>query len=83
MNELKFVMTCGACPEQYDVYLNDEKVAYVRLRWGVLSVSYPDVRGDIIYEHDFNEEFKGGFGVGEREKYFEIIKKKIIERLNE
>ena len=33
---LKFRNTCGACPEQYDVFLKDEEVGYVRLRCGVL-----------------------------------------------
>ena len=30
----KLVQTCGACPEQYDVYEGDEEVGYMRLRHG-------------------------------------------------
>ena len=33
IKNLKFVKTCDACPEQYDVYQGDKKVAYIRLRW--------------------------------------------------
>lgn len=35
INELDFRQTCGACPEQYDVYdMSNKQVGYVRLRWG-------------------------------------------------
>ena len=37
--QLGFNMTCERCPEQYDVYYQGEKVAYVRLRWGLLTVT--------------------------------------------
>jgi len=39
-----FVQTCGACPEQYDVYMDDDlktRVAYVRLRHGLFRVDCP------------------------------------------
>ena len=32
---LKFVCTCGACPEQYDVFDGEEMAGYVRLRLSV------------------------------------------------
>ena len=41
------VQTCGACPEQYDVYKDDEYVGYLRLRGGVFTVE--DHKGDVIY----------------------------------
>lgn len=37
-DEYRLVRTCGACPEQYDVFLGEERVAYLRLRWGFLGV---------------------------------------------
>ena len=43
---LDFKQTCGACPEQYDVFKDEKQVGYVRLRWGDLSCRYPDYEGD-------------------------------------
>lgn len=46
----RLVLTCAACPEQYDVY--DEKggqVGYLRLRHGRFSVEYPNIGGEIVY----------------------------------
>lgn len=42
IKNLKFKMTCGACPEQYDVFKNEDYVGYVRLRHGYLYVSDPN-----------------------------------------
>jgi hypothetical protein len=46
VNGLRFVMTCSACPEQYDVFRGEEKVGYVRIRHGTLTVDYPECRGE-------------------------------------
>lgn len=43
-------MTCGACPEQYDVLLHGKKVAYLRLRHGYFSVHVPDCGGHLLWE---------------------------------
>jgi len=34
MSKLTLNKTCGACPEQYDVFLEGENVGYMRLRHG-------------------------------------------------
>jgi hypothetical protein len=50
---LKFVMTCIACPEQYDVFdALGKQVGYVRLRHGELRCDYPNCGGETIYEVD-------------------------------
>jgi hypothetical protein len=45
--------TCGACPEQYDVYVgygdNRQQVAYLRLRHGTFTVRVPNSIGELIY----------------------------------
>jgi hypothetical protein len=42
--------TCGACPEQYDVYDDlGQQVAYLRLRHGRFRANVPDVGGDEVY----------------------------------
>lgn len=45
----KLEQTCMACPEQYDVYLNDEMIGYLRLRHGSFTASYPDWNGNLVY----------------------------------
>ena len=82
-----WVCTCEACPEQYDVYLNEgPAVAYVRLRWGELSVN-PYVNGQIdwnneIYYHEFDDGWMGCFYDEEgRNKYQKEIEKAIIKNL--
>ena len=82
-----WVCTCTACPEQYDVYLNEgPAVAYVRLRYGRLSAN-PYVDGDIdwhteLYSHQFDDGWMGCFYDEEgRNKYQKEIEKAIIKNL--
>lgn len=39
---IKLVCTCGACPEQYDVYVDGECLGYMRLRHGHFYADYMD-----------------------------------------
>ena len=77
----EFVKTCERCPEQYDVFLNGEYVAYVRLRFGYLTVELGEVGSDnVVYEKEFDNEWKGEFETeAERQKYLS----EILEVLNE
>ena len=63
--KLKFVKTCSACPEQYNVFLGDQQVGYVRLRWGTLRVDFPSHQHEsgskTIYRHYFEDSMKGCF----------------------
>ena len=45
----------GACPEQYDVWDGDKRVAYIRLRFSNLTVSCPDVGGDVVYSSQIGD----------------------------
>lgn len=47
---LKLVCTCGACPEQYDVFDGDKQVGYLRLRHGYFRADCPDCGGETVYE---------------------------------
>ena len=88
INGLEFRMTCIACPEQYDVF--DEEgiqVAYIRLRYGYLSVDIPDCDGETIYTHEFDDKWKGVFdNEEERFNYLydiaKIIKESTIKHLS-
>lgn len=47
INGYTLVLTCGACPEQYDVYFGDENVGYLRLRHGWFFAEHMD---EIVFE---------------------------------
>jgi len=42
-------VTCTSCPEQYDVFLEKELVAYLRLRHGEFRADCPDHDGATVY----------------------------------
>lgn len=46
---IRLVLTCGACPEQYDAFDGEVTVGYLRLRHGRFTVQFPDVGGELIY----------------------------------
>lgn len=47
--DIRLEMTCRACPEQYDAFIGDMQVAYLRLRHGRFTVEVPDVHGTLVY----------------------------------
>lgn len=60
-------LTCGACPEQYDVYKGEERVAYFRLRHGYFYAACPWVGGETVYEA--HPKGDGCFTADEQEYY--------------
>lgn len=69
---LRFENTCGACPEQYDVFLEGEQVGYVRVRHGWVSAEYPDCGGTHIYSDYIHGD--GSFeDTAERMKHLRLI----------
>lgn len=60
---LVFILTCPACPEQYDVQFEceDKTIGYIRFRMGKLRVMCPDVGGEVVLEKTFPEPFQGCF----------------------
>lgn len=88
---LGFEKTCGACPEQYDVYNTEGKVAYIRLRYGCLKVEPYEKPDDEFASDDticrFSEEFgmwQGEFNTEEqRIEYLTRCARKITEYLKE
>lgn len=76
---LRFEQTCGACPEQYDVFDDEGKqVAYVRLRWGRLRVDVPDCGGETILSHRFDDPWKGCFDLDERAYWMGTVNDAIV-----
>lgn len=67
IKDCQLILTCFACPEQYDVYSPDGKqIGYLRLRHGHFTATYPDVGGDLVYESDTRGD--GCFDDDEREE---------------
>jgi hypothetical protein len=61
------VRTCYACPEQYDVFIGETQIGYLRLRHGTFRADYPDYNGDTVYT--VYPEGDGIFEPKERDKY--------------
>lgn len=46
---LRYDLTCGACPEQYNVYLDGLQIGYLRLRHGNFRADYKYCGGETVY----------------------------------
>lgn len=91
INGLLFKRGCLACPEVFDVYKThneDQIIAYVRLRWGRLRVTVPDVGGKEVYHYEWEDDgFKGCFDTEEEclmhlTKIAEAINKEINDAMD-
>ena len=78
MPKLVLEMTCSACPEQYDVFLDDKDVGYLRLRHGRFTVDCPF--GNTI--RTAFPEGDGCFDSDERMEYLEMAVNSIWSELN-
>lgn len=67
MSKIRFVQTSGACPEQYDAFVGEEQVGYLRLRHGHFTVKCPDCGGALVYTGWLGDA--GAFTDNEREMY--------------
>lgn len=78
---IRLEKTCSACPEQYDAYVGDQQVGYLRLRHGYFRVDYLYCGGELLY--DTYTKGDGMFMDDEREyhlnKAIEVIKEKLLE----
>ena len=64
---VRLVMTCSACPEQYDAFIGDKKIGYLRLRHGHFTVEYPDCGDEMVYTA--SPDGDGIFNNDERDYY--------------
>ncbi len=69
---MRLIQTCGACPEQYDVFHGKLKVGYLRLRHGHFLAHYGGVGGPVVYEAQTRGD--GAFEADEREYHLERAK---------
>jgi hypothetical protein len=78
--EIRLERTCHACPEQYDAFLGERQVGYLRLRHGRFRVDCPDVEGATVYEA--HPKGDGFFDADEREHYLSEARRAIVQWLN-
>jgi hypothetical protein len=52
IDAIRLEQTSFAHPEQYDAFLDDRQVGYLRLRHGQFRVDCPDLGGEIVYESE-------------------------------
>lgn len=80
-SDIQLVQTCGACPEQYDAYLEKRVVGYLRLRHGYFSVTFYPKDGDGFRVYEAYPNGDGCFHHDEQDKYLNKAKKKIVKEL--
>lgn len=74
-------LTCYACPEQYDAYIGDEQVGYLRLRHGEFYAECPECGGERVFESS-SMQGDGIFEGHEREEYLTLAVQAIKEWKN-
>lgn len=75
---MRFDQTSFACPEQYDVFIGEAQVGYLRLRHGAFRVDYPECGGETIYTAEPDGD--GEFTNAERWEYLDRARVAIYER---
>lgn len=80
MTDIRLERTCGACPEQYDAFVGEEQVGYLRLRDGHFRVDFPHCGGETIYEASPRGD--GIFDENERDHYLSMARAAISRRLH-
>lgn len=78
-NGLDLIRTSCACPEQYDVLKNGNKVAYFRLRHGEFTIDMPTCGGEEVYEG--SPDGDGAFEHYERFKYLTMSMRLVLSKL--
>ena len=79
--KIELVQTCGACPEQYDAFIDGKQVGYLRLRHGYFTVQYPNVGGELVYEAETKGD--GLFEDDEREGHLIAARLRLINKVYE
>jgi hypothetical protein len=80
--EFDWRCTCGACPEQYDIYLFGRPVAYFRLRWGHITVSEYDEYGGLggrIFEMIYRDSICGSMYFEDGRRIKRRVEQEIIK----
>lgn len=76
--KIRLEKTCNCSPEQYDAYIGDELIGYLRLRWGSFTVQYLNPSGEYVYSA--NTIGDGMFDDSEREGHLAVAKLRLINK---
>lgn len=87
-NNLRLVCTCGACPEQFDVYSDkNELIGYIRFRWGHLQCRPQNQNGidfdTIVYAWSCDDGWVGVIPGDVREEVLENCKQALVKYYTE
>lgn len=87
-NNLRLDCTCGACPEQYDVYSDEnELIGYIRFRWGHLYCCPQNQDGididNVVYTWDCDDGWAGVIPENVREEVLENCKQALVKYYTE
>ncbi len=77
IKDIELKLTCEACPEAYEAFMNGKQIGYLKLRYGNFTVEYPREGGKVIYRG--YPQGDGEFEENERELHLNIAKRKLIE----
>jgi len=80
IGEYELILTCHACPEQYEVFKDGKQVAYYRLRHGEFRVDLGECGGETIYEAEPNGD--GIFDADERFIYLIKAIREVLLKIN-
>ena len=80
----RFEETCSGCPHQFDVWDGNKKVAYVRYRWGYLSVNPYVSNNDIdfnttIFDKQIGDGLDGVLPYNEEDKILDKLDREIYK----
>lgn len=83
LSKFQWYQTCEACPVQFDIYHNDDRIAYFRFRHGVLTIyNYEgdEIGDNLIYLDETT--YEGSYlSQEEFDEIVSIVEQKIIEYL--
>lgn len=74
----ELVQTCAGYPEQYDVFLGERRVGYLRLRHGYFTAQHENVDGPVVFSAEPNGY--GYFEDDERDEYLRLAVAAIDEK---
>ena len=78
MKHFKLEMTCFACPEQYDVYLDNKQVGYLRLMHRHFRCDYLECGGKRLFD-----TYTEGDGIFKEEERDPMIREALSAIMNE
>jgi hypothetical protein len=83
LSKFQWRLTCDACPVQFDICHNDDRIAYFRFRGGILSVNNYDgdeIGDNLIYLDEIT--YEGSYlSQEELDEIVPIVEQKIVEYL--